>query len=160
MVRYDIDHMAGFKPFKPFQIRWKEGFGDPDRPYLYRWSIIFFNFSIRLHHWIRSDDTRYFHDHACDLISIILKGKYTNVTPNGKIEVIAGSLWFAKAHQRHYLVIPKEGAWTLLLCGRPYRKWGFWVKGKLMRPWRYFRKFGVFNETGDQSHKLNNSLNQ
>lgn len=143
--------MAGFKAFKPFQIRWKEAFGDPERPYLYRWSLILFNFSIRLHHWIRSDDTRFFHDHSCDLISIILKGKYTNVTPNGKSEVVAGSRWFAKAHQRHYLVIPKKGAWTLLLCGRPYQKWGFWVNGKKMRPWKYFRKFGVFNETGEQN---------
>ena len=63
---------------KFFQIRWKEALGKPECPYLYRWTLIIFGFSIRLHHWLRSDDNRYFHDHACDLISIILKGWYYN----------------------------------------------------------------------------------
>jgi len=135
------------RKFKPFQIRWKEAFGDPENPYLYRWMFIFFNYSIRLHRWIRSDDIRFYHDHACDLISLILKGRYTNVTPDGSFEVKAGSIWFAKASKRHYLEIPKEGAWTLLLCGRPYIKWGFWVRpDKKMRPLSYFSKYGILNE--------------
>ena len=135
-----------YKKFKPFQIRWKEELGEPNNPYLYRWTFIFFNFSIRIHHWIRSDDKRYFHDHACDFISIILKGKYTNVTPEGRFNVKAGSIWYSKANKRHYLDVPKEGAWTLLLCSRPYRKWGFWVNDKKVRPLKYFYKFGVVNE--------------
>lgn len=133
--------------FKPFQIRWKEALGEPGNPYLYRWTFLFFNFSIRIHHWIRSDDKRFFHDHSCDLISVIIKGRYTNVTPKGRFPVKAGSVWYAKADDRHYLDIPKEGAWTILLCSRPYRKWGFWVKpDKMMRPLAYFHKYGVVNE--------------
>lgn len=124
--------------------------GDPKDPYLYRWMLLFFGFSIRIHHWIRSDDKRFFHDHATDLISIILKGRYTNVTPKGPIPVKAGTAWFAKAEWRHYLDIPKEGAWTLLLCGRAYHKWGFWTKpNQKMRPLRYFHKFGILNEVGN-----------
>ena len=131
------------KPFKNFQIRWKEKLGRSECPYLYRWTLILFGYSIRIHHWIRSDDKRYFHDHACDFISIVLKGHYTNVTPDGRKEVKAGDWWTFKADYKHYLDIPKGGAWTILFCGRPYRKWGFWVNGHLWRPLRYFHKFGI-----------------
>jgi len=147
---FPADQMKPYRKFRPFQIRWKEAMGDQKDPYLYRWTFLFFGFSIRIHHWIRSDDKRFFHDHATDLISIVLKGRYTNVTPNGKISCKAGSIWSAKAAWRHYLDIPKEGAWTLLLCGRPYHKWGFWTKpDQKMRPLRYFHKFGIVNEVGD-----------
>lgn len=132
------------RKFKKFQIRWAEKLGRPECPYLIRWTFIFFNYSIKLHHWIRSDDKRFFHDHSCNFLSIILKGSYTNITPNGKINVKAGSFWYARADFRHYLDIPKEGAWTLLSCGRPWRKWGFWTKdNQMMRPLRYFNKFGI-----------------
>ena len=69
------------KPFKLFQIRWAEKLGVPDDPYLVRWTFIFFGYSMRIHHWIKSDDDRYFHDHSADLLSIVLKGKYWNVKP-------------------------------------------------------------------------------
>ena len=129
--------------FKAFQLRWKEKLGYAHSPYLYRWTLIIFNYSIRLHHWIRSDDRRYFHDHSCDLMSIVIKGSYINVTPDGSFPVKAISVWKAKAKQQHYLDIPKEGAWTILLCGRPYHKWGFYVNGHKWRPLRYFHKFGI-----------------
>ena len=126
-----------------FQIRWKESLGLPECPYLYRWTLIFFGFSIRLHHWIKSDDRRHFHDHSCDLLSMIIKGKYKNVTPYGVFEATSWKPRFMKATTRHYLDIPKEGAWTLIFCSRPYHKWGFYVNGHKWRPKRYFHKFGI-----------------
>ena len=69
------------KPFRKFQIRWAEKLGYPDNPYLIRWTFILFGYSIRIHHWIKSDDKRHFHDHSADLLSIVLKGKYDNVVP-------------------------------------------------------------------------------
>lgn len=69
------------KPFKLFQIRWAEKLGIPESPYLIRWTFIFFGYSMRIHHWIKSDDDRYFHDHSANLLSIVLKGKYWNVKP-------------------------------------------------------------------------------
>ena len=69
------------RPFKLFQVRWAEKLGVPDDPYLVRWTFIFFGYSMRIHHWIKSDDDRYFHDHSADLLSIVLKGKYWNVKP-------------------------------------------------------------------------------
>jgi len=65
------------KPYRKFgdilQFRY-ERLGRPECPYLHRWTLILFGYSIRLHHWIKSDDRRFFHDHACDFISIILWG--------------------------------------------------------------------------------------
>lgn len=144
------------KPFKYFQIRWKEAMGDPNDPYLIRWMFIAFNRSIRIHKWIRSDDTRFFHDHSSDFTSIVLKGNYFNVTPKGRFNVKAFSIWKAKATDRHYLEIPKEGAWTLLFCGKPYYKWGFWTKeNQKMRPLRYFHTFGgsAVNKTKENVSK-------
>lgn len=137
--------MINNKPFnKWFQIRWKEPLGKPECPYLYRWTLILFNYSIRVHHWIRSDaSTKYYHDHSCNFISIVLKGSYRNHHEDGTYtEVKSGSIWKSHAFTRHYLEIPKSGAWTLLLCGRPYHKWGFYVNGHKWRPKRFFAKFG------------------
>jgi hypothetical protein len=142
------------EPFNPiFQIRWKETLGNKDCPYLYRWTIIFLNYSFRIHHWIKSDDNRYFHDHSSNLISMIIKGWYYNVIPldpdkpdvnnSKKIYCKAWYPWYAKATAKHYLEIPKAGAWTLLLEGRPYHKWGFYVNNHKWRPSRYFSKFGI-----------------
>lgn len=174
------------RPFKSFQIRWAEKIGNQDCPYLVRWTFIMFGFSMRIHHWIKSDDDRFFHDHSADLLSIVLYGRYWNVkpwendkNPTDKIDLtkykyeegsIAGgcheenkkfcyvegifnsfknfihmnrSIWFSKAEDRHYLSIPKEGAWTLMFEGRPRHKWGFYVNGKKWRPMRYFSKFGI-----------------
>jgi len=133
-----------------FQIRWKESLGDPNYPYLYRWMIIFFGFSIRLHHWIKSDDRRFFHDHSCNFISIVLKGKYKNVTPEGIFNIQAPSIWQSNATKRHYLDIPKEGAWTLLFCSRPIQKWGFFVNNHKWRPLRYFSKYGIIQNQNYQ----------
>lgn len=155
--------------FKKFQIRWKEKLGYENDPYLIRWTFIIFGYSMRIHHWIKSDDNRFFHDHSADLLSIVLKGRYWNVKPfdinlppiykgnnNSKWFYVEGifnswynffhmknSIWFSKAEDRHYLSIPKCGAWTLMFEGRPRHKWGFYVNGHKWRPLRYFHKYGI-----------------
>jgi hypothetical protein len=128
---------------KWFQIRWAEKLGFPEHPYLIRWTLILCGYSIRLHHWIKSDDRRFFHDHSCDLVSIIIKGQYKNVTPEGTFQAQAWKLRKMKANQLHYLDIPPEGAWTIILCSKPYQKWGFFVGGVKWRPLRYFHKYGI-----------------
>ena len=143
--------MKPYRKIKPIQIRWKEVMGNKECPYLYRWSFIFFSWSIRIHHWIKSDDKRFFHDHSSDLISFILKGRYTNVTPQGRFTVKAGQFWKSKAEQRHYLDIPKEGAWTILLFWPKRRNWGFWVPKedgteRMLRPLEYFHRYGIIQD--------------
>lgn len=157
------------KRFKFFQVRWAEKLGYKECPYLIRWTFIFFGYSIRIHHWIKSDDRRYFHDHSANLLSIVLRGHYWNVKPihnnlppiyngnnNSKWYYVEGifnswynffhmnnSIWLSKAEDRHYLDIPKGGAWTLMFEGKPRHKWGFYVNGHKWRPLRYFHKFGI-----------------
>ena len=167
-----------------FQVRWAERLGDPKNPYLVRWTLILFGYSVRLHHWLRSDDRRYYHDHSADLLSIVLRGEYDNVVPydpdyppnfcyfwsaicgaqrvNRRRCHVSGmfnslrnflrlkdSIWFSKAEQRHYLDIPKGGAWTLLFEGRKRHKWGFYVPAKRklkvrkIRPLEYFHRYGI-----------------
>lgn len=142
--------MKPYRPFRRWQIRWREPLGRPECPYLYRWTFLFAGFSVRLHHWLRSDDTRFFHDHACNFVSVVLWGRYRNVTPDGTVEVKAPSVWRSDALRQHYLEVPPGGAWTLLLCGRPYHKWGFYVRGHKWRPLRYFSKFGRIQDEAYQ----------
>lgn len=154
--------------FRPFQFRWREPLGLQECPYMYRWVCNLGLFSVRLHHWLRSDDKRFFHDHPWVFLSIIIKGGYTDVSSVGwyrgnvpitmqakygylvhkdgeileKDEVTAGAIRFRGANHSHYVEVPKGGCWSLLLCGPPVRKWGFWIKGKFYRPLRFFSRHG------------------
>lgn len=153
------------KPFwktnNNFQIRWNEPLGKPECPYAYRWVIILFGYSIRVHYWLRSDDKRYMHDHPWSFFTIVLRGWYWDVSektanykPQGAIQTetdgenivseYINTYAYRKANHKHYVEIPKPGVITLLFCGRPHRKWGFWIPGRqnLLRPLKYFDKYG------------------
>lgn len=172
-IQYHImEGSSNTSKFKRFQIRWAERLGFIDNPYLIRWTFIIFGYSIRIHHWIKSDDRRFFHDHSSNLLSIVLKGKYDNVVPikpneppvnNSVRHHVEGifnsvghffhmnkSIWFSKAEQQHYLDIPKGGAWTLMFEGKPRHKWGFYVNGHKWRPLRYFHKYGIIQDSNYQ----------
>lgn len=132
------------KEFKYFQIRFYEKLGKPDCPYLERWVINLGLFAIRLHHWIASDDQRYFHDHPWDFLVVILKGGYTDKSP-GKYDTLKiGSIRFRKAEHKHTVKVNPGGCWSLLITGPKIRNWGFWLPGRttIMRPLRYFNRYG------------------
>ena len=108
-------------------------------------SIIWLGYSIRIHKWIRSDDKRYMHDHAWNFRTFVLKGYYHDVSLNENNEVVKELVTrtaFRKSTHKHYVEIPECGAWTLLFCSKPNRKWGFWVNGKFYRPLRFFSRHG------------------
>lgn len=130
------------KQFKSIQFRWNEPLGVPECPYAYRWVFIFFGYSIRIHHFLRSDDKRYFHDHAWWFLTFVFKGSYTDVSPQGEDVLKAGSIRYRKAEHPHYVKVDKGGCWTFLITGKPRRNWGFWVDGRFKRPLKYFHKFG------------------
>lgn len=152
-----------YKPdWKPGVIFGQE-LGKPECPYLKRWVVNFGKFSIRLHHWIGSDDPRYMHDHAWAFYTLVLKGGYTDVTEcpsdrcermydhgcdncndTGRVEehLKAGSLTFREALHKHTVQTDPGGAWTLLLVGPFKRKWGFYVDGEFVGVRKYFRQFG------------------
>ncbi len=96
--------------------------------YLLRWHIIPRNkwFNIYLHNIRHSDDDRALHDHPWYNISIILKGSYIEVTPNGRFKRTQGSIIFRKATGAHRLEInSNKSTWTLFITGPIIREWGF-----------------------------------
>lgn len=119
-------------------ITWKERLGHPDCPYIVRWVFNFYFFSIRIHHWLSSDDQRHFHDHPWWYLSWVIKGSYTDITPDGQTERKRWSLKLFSASHQHTVKISKAGCWTILLTGREKRVWGFWVDGKFKKRNRYF----------------------
>ena len=140
-----IKVVSKYKPERSFskvQIRWKEPLGKPECPYAYRWVFNFWLFSIRIHHFIRSDDKRFFHDHAWWFLTFVLKGGYDDVSTEGRDTLTRFSFRFRKAEHQHYVEVGPEGCWTILLTGPSIRKWGYWVDGKLKRPLKYFYKYG------------------
>ena len=126
----------------PFQIRWKEQLGPLDCPYAERWVLNLWLFSIRIHHFMKSEPMEHHHDHAWDFITFILKGGYLDVNPSGNDKLTAGSVRYRKAEHAHSVVLAKNtDCRTFLIAFKPRRKWGFWVNGKLKRPLRYFSKW-------------------
>ena len=127
--------------FSDFQFRWNDKLGLPECPYLVRWVLNLKWFSIRIHHWLKSDDQRYKHDHAWNFVTIILKGGYIDISPEARETCRAPYIAYRKADHRHTVLVDKGGCWTIIIAGPMIRKWGFWVDGKLKRPLKYFHKF-------------------
>lgn len=145
------------RPIRPFDIRWNEPLGLPECPYMRRYMLNLKWFSIRLHIWYRSDDKRYMHNHAFNFLGIVLKGKYYDVTESsytpealyGKVvsvldheEITPFKPYYRKASHTHYVGNPDHGTITLLFCGPKVQNWGFKVNGKIMRPLRFFSRYG------------------
>jgi hypothetical protein len=98
--------------------------------------------SIRLHHWLAPDDDRAKHDHPWSFTTFVLKGGYTDSSPSGEEHLRAPAIRHRKAEHQH-TVFPDPGcAWTVIITGPKTRQWGFWVKGKFVKSYRYFYKFG------------------
>ncbi|MGH3970512.1 MAG: hypothetical protein ACRDTV_20930, partial [Mycobacterium sp.] len=62
---------------KPHEI-----IGDLEAPYLLRWYLLPRNrhLNIYLHHFHRSDDPDVLHDHPWDFVSILIAGRYIEIT--------------------------------------------------------------------------------
>ena len=119
-------------------ITWKQKLGNPECPYLIRWVFNFYFFAIRIHHWISSDDPRYFHDHPWWYFSWVIWGGYTDKNPDGETYRNRWSLKFFPAKHQHTVQVDPGGAWTIMVTGREKRIWGFWVDGKFKKRNRYF----------------------
>ncbi len=119
----------------------KQQLGLPECPYMDRWVINCGLFSIRVHHWRKSDDKRYFHDHPWWYLTLVLSGSYIDVSPNGKDIMSRWRMAFRPALHRHTVEINSD-VWTLLITGPEIRKWGFWVNGKFKKANKYFFEQG------------------
>src|ERR1700674_4566521 len=116
-------------------------------PYLRRWWVIPRNrwFNIYLHHILASDDDRALHDHPWINCSIILKGRYREVTPNKTVERRAWRPILRRAVAAHRLVIrPSESCWSLFITGPIVRQWGFHCP----KGWRVWTEFVNARDSG------------
>jgi hypothetical protein len=126
--------------------RWAQFVGRPECPYLIRWFFETPWFSVRLHHWLHSDDARAFHDHPSWFITLVLAGSYTDVSPAGREPMRPGTIRFRLATHQHTVEVAPGGCWTLLLFGPHERYWGFWRRRGTQLRWvksnRYFLEEG------------------
>jgi hypothetical protein len=101
------------------------------RPYLRRWYLIPRNagMNVYLHHIMQDDLDRALHDHPWDNTTIILKGRYVEITPQGKIWRWAGDVVHRRAEDLHRLIVGNGEAWTLFITGPKRREWGFACEG-------------------------------
>ncbi len=126
----------------PVLIKWAEPLGLPECPYVVRWRIETPLGSLRVHHWLGPDDGRAFHDHPWWFVTLVLRGGYTDKSPDGDERLRAGSVRYRPALHRHTVVPDAGGAWTLLLTGRPLRAWGFWPDGRFRKANKWFLAYG------------------
>ncbi|MBA4315592.1 MAG: hypothetical protein C0422_09755 [Alcaligenaceae bacterium] len=103
----------------------------------------------RIHHILRSDDDRVFHDHPWAYVTVILRGGYWEITPvfdpsglyqgEQKKWYGPGSVLFRKAKSWHRLELPKgETCWTLFSTGQWVQHWGFLAAPKSKVHWKEY----------------------
>lgn len=126
-------------PYKGKRLRWGEEVGIAECPYLKRWALVFDNhMSIRVHHFLASDDDRAFHDHPWWFVTLVLRGSYIDWNPSGYDRLTAGSIRYRPAHHRHTVLT--SGVWTIVITGPKIRDWGFWdrISGKYIKANKWF----------------------
>lgn len=132
----------------PASKRWRwqlvlgQRLGDPTCPYLIRWVWSTPFGSLRLHHWLSSDDARNFHDHPWWFVTFVLRGGYVDVSPAGEDRCAAGRVCYRPALHQHTVRVDAGGCWTFLITGPEHRFWGFWVKSKFKKANKYFLEHG------------------
>lgn len=125
------------------KYKWAEELRCTTGIYVRRWYVETSIGSIRIHHWLKSDDDRYFHDHPWWFITFILKGGYTDVSPDGEEYMRAGQIKFRPALHRHTVRPNVTGCWTLIISGPKTRNWGFWIGTKFKKANKYFLEHGI-----------------
>lgn len=114
--------------FGDWALLHREEIARDGRPYLTRWRLIQTPlFAAYLHRFWAPDHDEDFHDHPWDFVSIVLAGGYVEergwplrVERRGR-----GSVAYRRAEDLHRIASVIVPTWTLVLCGRRRREWGF-----------------------------------
>jgi len=117
-----------YKFVKYFLFEWNNPIGIENSPYLYRWRIDFYFFSIRLHKWICSDDLRAYHSHPVNFLIFILKEGYCDWRPVLKESKVfnAFSVNVLRRDTLHCVEIKSSPTYTLLFTWGSPHKWAFY----------------------------------
>lgn len=128
--------------------------GDSDNPYLYRWYVIprFDFLSIYVHKFLRDDDDRALHDHPWKSVSFLFRGRYIEVTSDGKEREFSAPaiIWRTASDPHRIKLIDGKPAWTLFFAGRRERDWGFWCNGGR---WVHWKEFVTVTPNGNKNGK-------
>jgi hypothetical protein len=140
-----LDRLFG----KPEEIN-----GERCPTYLYRWTILKWRGrGIYLHHFVNDDWSLDLHDHPKRFISIGLRGRYVEITPDPTKTKMFKAPWirsFPAEHIHRIRMVHSwlggiEDCWTLVIALKATSQWGFWHLGKFIS-WREYIK----SETADQ----------
>lgn len=130
-------------PRTKFRIKFGEELKCSVGVYVRRWICETPFGSLRLHHWLHSDDDRAFHDHPWWFVTLVLQGGYTDCSPKGEERMASPKIAFRPAEHSHTVKVDKGGCWTLLITGPQVRRWGFWVGRKWKKSNKYFLEHGM-----------------
>lgn len=104
------------------------------------WILQRFGIAVRIHHILRSDHDRAFHNHPWWFVSLILRGTYVEVRPNYLFEAtngqgpyvgdfgttfFAGDVIQRRSEDFHRLKLDQGPALTLFITGPKTQSWGF-----------------------------------
>ena len=126
---------------------------DHRQPYMYRYYLLFpdkstddeparnLPFNLMLHK-ICLSDLDDLHDHPWWYATLILKGGYWEITPEGKFWRGVGHFRIRSPHSLHRLEIPpnSDGAWSLFWRGPTLRTWGFVKNGQWIEHRSYLQQ--------------------
>lgn len=121
-----------------------------DIDYLRRWWIVPRNkfANVYLHKILKPDDPRALHDHPWDNSSLIIKGRYLEITPVGEFVRTAGDIINRSATDLHRLeLIDSEPIISLFRTGPVIREWGF----QCPQGWRHWKEFTGLSADGKES---------
>lgn len=131
---------------------WAQPGGLPECPYFRRWIADFETFTLRLHRWYHDDDSRHPHDHPYWFYTFVLWGGYDDVSYRVDREgdcmvkdvqhMSRGSWAYRPAEHLHQVLNVQPGTVTLLITGKPGRRWGFRVGRKFLGRNTYFAIHG------------------
>ena len=79
------------------------------------------------------------HDHARWFLSIGLKGEYTEETPQGSRIYRAPWIRALPPSYIHRIRLHKGDCWTVIVCFKVVRQWGYYHFGKWI-PWNVYAK--------------------
>lgn len=117
-------------------------------------------FKVGLHYTYKSDPIPYLHDHPWDWCSILLRGRYVEISKgkdgkNRKKEYGPWSIRFHRAEFSHKLSLAtglyseemvrrglSPGVWTIFFMGPKRREWGFWIKRKWIQAEEFYSMKG------------------
>lgn len=141
------------------KVTWGGYIGLKECPYMRRWLIQNRWGTLRVHHFMGSDDYRAFHDHPWWFLTLVVKGSYRDLTPCSNCKgtglvtdahlgcfdcmgkgynvdkLVLGSMRFRRTNYIHR--VESKNAWTIVITGPWSRHWGFWHNGQFSR-WKAF----------------------